>query len=38
MLGENKLGKSVKLLPLNMKTINPIQKYQYITESYASII
>ena len=25
----------VKLLPLRMKSINPIQKYPHITESYA---
>ena len=27
LLGENKLGKSVKLLPIHIKTINPMQKY-----------
>ena len=32
------LVKSVKLLPLNIKLINPIQKYPHITESYACIL
>ena len=31
--GEKRLVKSVKLLPLNIKLINPIQKYPHITES-----
>ena len=33
--GEKRLAKSVKLLYLSMKSINPIQKYPHITESYA---
>ena len=32
-----RLVKSVKLLPLNIKSINPIQKHPYIPESYACI-
>ena len=34
LFGENRLVKLVKLLPLNTKSINPIQKYPNITESY----
>ena len=37
-LGEKRLVKSVKLLPLRIKSINPIQKYPQITESYACIL
>ena len=36
--GEKKLKKSVKLLPLRIKSINPIQKYPLIIESYACIL
>ena len=32
------LVKSVKLLSLSIKSINPIQKYPHITESYACIL
>ena len=35
LFGEKRLVKSVKLLPLSIKPINPIQKYPHITESYA---
>ena len=35
---EKRLVKSVGLLPLNIKSINPIQKYPHITESYACIL
>ena len=35
---KKKLVKSVKLLPLSIKSINPIQKYLHITESYACIL
>ena len=35
---EKRLVKSVKLFPLNIKLINPIQKYPHITESYACIL
>ena len=35
LFGEKRLVKSVKLLPLSIKSINPIQKYPHITESYA---
>ena len=33
--GEKRLVKSVKLLSLSIKPINPIQKYPHIIESYA---
>ena len=29
---------SVKVFPLSIKLINPIQKYPYITESYVCIL
>ena len=35
---EKRLVKSVKVLPLSIKSINPIQKYPHITESYACIL
>ena len=38
MLGENKLVYSNRLLPFNIKPINPIQKYPHIIESYACIL
>ena len=38
LFGEKKLVKSVKVLPLSIKSINPIQKYTLITESYACIL
>ena len=37
-LGQNKFVYSNKLLPLNMKSINQIQKYTHIIESYSSIL
>ena len=37
LFDEKRLVKSVKVLPLSIKSLNPIQKYQYITKSYASI-
>ena len=37
-LGENKFVYSNKPLPLNMKRINPIQKYQQIIEWYVCIL
>ena len=37
LLGENKLVYSNKLLPFNIKSINPIQNYRYIIELYSSI-
>ena len=37
-LGENKFVCPNKLLPFNMKSINPVQKYQHIIESYACIL
>ena len=33
-LGENKSVYSNKILPSNIKSINPIQKYPHIIESY----
>ena len=36
--GEKRLVKSVKFLSLSIKSINPIQKYPHITESYACIL
>ena len=38
LFGEKRLVKSVKLLPLNIKSIIPIQKYPHIIESYACIL
>ena len=38
LFGEKRLVKSVKLLPLNIKLINTIQKYSHITELYACIL
>ena len=38
LFGEKRLVKSVKLLSLSIKSINPIQKYPHITESYACIL
>ena len=35
LFGEERFVKSVKLLPLIIKSINLIQKYPHITESYA---
>ena len=35
---EKRLVKSVKVFPANIKSINPIQKYQHIAESYACIL
>ena len=37
LFGEKRLVKSVKLLPLSVKSINPVQKYPHLTESYACI-
>ena len=37
-LGKKRFVYSVKLLLLNMKLINPIQKYPYIIESFACIL
>ena len=35
--GENKFVKSVNLLPDNIKSTNPMEKYPHITESFACI-
>ena len=38
MLGEDKFVYSLKFLPFNMKSINPMQKYLHIIKSYAYIL
>ena len=38
MFHENILVKSVKLLTLNIKAINPMQKYLHIIKSYPCIL
>ena len=38
LFGEKRLVKSVKLLPLSIKPMNPIQEYPHITESHACIL
>ena len=38
ILGEKRSVKSVKLLPLNTKSTNPMQQYPHITGPYASIL
>ena len=38
LFGEKRLVKPVKLLTLSIKSINSIQKYPHITESYTSIL
>ena len=38
LLGEKRLVKSVKVLTLSTKSINPTQKYPHITESYVCIL
>ena len=35
LFGEKTFAYCVKVFPLNIKSINPIQKYPHITESYA---
>ena len=35
LFGEKRFVNSVKVFPLNIKSINPIKKYPHITESYA---
>ena len=37
-LGEERLVKCAKLFSLNIKSINPIQKYPHITELFSSIL
>ena len=34
LFGETRFVSSIKVFPLSIKSINPIQKYLYITESY----
>ena len=38
LFGEKRFAYSVKVFPLSIKSINPIQKYPHISESYASIL
>ena len=38
LFGEKRFVYSVKVFPLNIKSINPMQKYLHITESYACIL
>ena len=38
LFGEKGLVYSVNVFPLNIKAINPMEKYQHITESYACIL
>ena len=38
LLGEKRFVYSVKFFPLNIKSVNSIQKYPHITESYACIL
>ena len=38
LFGENISLKSVKLLPLSIKSINPTQRYPNIIESYSCIL
>ena len=38
LFGEKRFVYSVKVFPLNIKSISPIQKYPHITESYACIL
>ena len=37
LFGEKRLVKSAELFPLSIKSMNPIQKYPHITESYVKI-
>ena len=38
LFGEKRFVYAVKVCPLNIKSINPIQKYPQITETYAYIL
>ena len=38
LFDEKRFVNSVKVFPFNIKSINPIQKYPHITESYACIL
>ena len=38
MFGEKRFVNSVKVFPASIKSINPIQKYLHIIESYACIL
>ena len=37
LFGEKRFVYSVKVFSLNIKSVNPMQKYPYITETYACI-
>ena len=34
LFGEKRFAYSIEIFPLNIKSINPIEKYPHITESY----
>ena len=38
LFGEKRYVNSVKVFPVSIKSINPIQKYRHIIESYACIL
>ena len=38
LFGEKRFVNSINVFPLNIKSINPIQKYAHITESFACIL
>ena len=38
LFGEKRFVYSVKVFPLNIKSINPMQKYVPVTESYTCIL
>ena len=38
LFDEKRFVNSVKVFPLSIKSINPIQKYPHITKSYACIL
>ena len=38
LFGEKRFVNSVKVFPASIKSINPIQKYPHIIESYACIL
>ena len=38
LFGEKRIANSVKIFPTSIKSINPIQKYLHIIESYTCIL
>ena len=38
LFGEKRFVSSVKVFPANIKSINPVQKYRHIIESYTCIL